>query len=152
MISALKPPTTYAEWISLFDKLKNREDDQSVLEAMLSGSIQWQTGVAERFSKKLIDAINYRMNTSIDRFQKEIGRSCGQERELVNSLLVLRKEFCYLSTVINLPALPEKDRTIYLQLVIDQANKIQKSLEDTSKADRTGRLSSIIKNNRVNAI
>ena len=88
MISAaITPPKTYSEWVDVLNKLKTMEDDEAVLSAMQRGTVEWQIGVAERFSKKLIDVINYRMNAASDKFQKEIKRSNGQERVIVQALL-----------------------------------------------------------------
>ncbi len=149
--TAIAPPRTYAEWVAVLDMLKSKADDESVLIAMQQGTIEWQSGVAERFAKKLIDVINFRMNNASDKFQKEMGRSNGQERAIVQALLALRKEMCFLSKAINLPAIPEKDRQHYYQLVISQANSMQSSLEDSAKKDRSGKLASIVRNNKVNA-
>lgn len=149
--TAIAPPRTYAEWVAVLDMLKSKVDDESVLIAMQQGSIEWQSGVAERFAKKLIDVINFRMNSASDKFQKEMGRAYGQERAIVQALLALRKEMCFLSKAINLPAIPEKDRQHYYQLVINQANSMQSSLEDSAKKDRSGKLASIVRNNKVNA-
>jgi len=149
--TAIVPPHTYSEWVAVLDKLKAKTDDEAVLEAMLQGTIEWQSGVAERFAKKLIDVINFRMNSASDRFQKEMSRAYGQEGAIVQALLALRKEMRFLAKAINLPAIPEKDRNQYHQLVIEQANNMQKSLEDSAKKDRTGKLASIVRNNRVNA-
>jgi len=149
--TAIAPPHTYSEWVTVLDMLKAKSDDEAVLEAMLQGTIEWQSGVAERFAKKLVDVINFRMNSASDKFQKEMGRAYGQERAIVQALLALRKEMCFLSKAINLPAIPEKDRNQYHQLVISQANSMQSSLEDSAKKDRTGKLASIVRNNRVNA-
>ena len=146
----VKIPNTYSEWATILDMLKNKEDDEAVLEAMLQGKIEWQAGVAERFSKKLIEAINHRMNSATDKFQKEISRTQGQERAIVQTLISLRKELCFLTKAINLPTIPEKDREHYTQLVVEQADKIQESLEDSAKHDRSGKLASIIRNNKVN--
>lgn len=144
-------PRTYAEWVAVLDMLKSKTDDESVLLAMQQGTIEWQSGVAERFAKKLIDVINYRMNSASDKFQKEMGRAYGQERAIVQALLALRKEMSFLSKAINLPAIPENDRQQYYQLVISQANNMQSSLEDSAKKDRSGKLVSIVRNNKVNA-
>ena len=144
-------PTTYAEWANILDLLKNRVDDESVLNAMQAGTIEWQSGVAERFSRKLIDTINGRLNESTDKFQKEMSRSHGQESAIVRALFALRKELMFLTHAINLQAIPEKERKQYCELVRAQANQIQSSLEDSAKKDRTGKLSSIVRNNRVNA-
>ena len=151
LTSTITPPQTYSEWVAVFDILKAKSDDEAVLTAMQSGTIEWQAGVAERFAKKLVDVINYRMNTASDKFQKEMSRSNGQERAIVQALLALRKEMSILAKAINLPAIPEKDREQYHQLVINQANNMQSSLEDSAKQDRSGKLASIVKNNKVNA-
>lgn len=152
MISVdITPPRTYAEWAAVLDMLKSKTDDESVLSAIQQGTIEWQSGVAERFAKKLIDVINYRMNNASDKFQKEMGRAYGQERAIVQALLALRKEMCFLSKAINLPAIPEKERQQYYQLVISQADRMQSSLEDSARKDRSGKLASIVRNNRVNA-
>lgn len=149
--STIATPHTYAEWVCVLDMLKNKTDDEDVLQAMQNGTVEWQSGVAERFSKKLIDVVNYRMNGATDKFQKEMTRSYGQERAIVQALLALRKELSFLSKAINLPALPDRDRQHYYQLVISQANSIQSSLEDSAKKDRSGKLASIVRNNRVNS-
>lgn len=147
----ITPPRTYAEWVPLLDMLKSREDDESVLQAMRQGSIEWQSGVAERFAKKLIDAVNFRMNAASDKFQRDMGRTQGQERAIVQALLSLRKEMRFLAQAIDLPVLPEKDRQHYLQLVVNQAGQMQSSLEESARKDRTGKLASLVRNNRVNA-
>ena len=148
----IAPPHTYAEWVNVLDMLKEKDDDEAVLQVMQKGTVEWQAGVAERFSKKLIDVVNYRMNLATDKFQKDMSRAYGQERAIVQALLALRKELSFLSKAINLPALPDGDREQYYQLVISQANSIQKSLEDSAKKDRSGKLSSIVRNHKVNSI
>lgn len=148
----ITPPRTYAEWVAVLDMLKSKTDDEAVLLAMQQGTIEWQSGVAERFAKKLIDVINYRINSASDKFQKEMGRAYGQERAIVQALLALRKEMSFLSKAINLPAIPENDRQQYYQLVISQADNMQNSLEDSAKKDRSGKLASIVRNNKVNAL
>lgn len=144
-------PHTYAEWVDVLAKFKNKTDDTEVLAAMQAGTIEWQSGVAERFAQKLIDAVNSRMNAASDKFQLDLNRANGQEGAIVQAILGLRKEMAFLSKAINLQALPEGDRQHYLNLVIEQANNMQKSLEESAKKDRTGKLSSIIRNHKVNA-
>ena len=105
---------------------------------------------AERFSKRLIDAVNTRMNAASDKFQIDLSRAHGQEGAIVQAILALRKEMAFLAEAINLPALPDKERQYYLNLVLEQANNMQKSLEDSAKHDRSGKLSSIVRNHKVN--
>ncbi|MCD8050041.1 MAG: hypothetical protein LUG52_10730 [Clostridia bacterium] len=152
MTNSIKPPETYAEWAAVIDMFKAKTDDETVLASMRKGTLEWQSGVAERFSKKLIDAVNYRMNSASDKFQKEMGRAGGQESAIVRALLALRKEMSFLARAIDLPVLPEKDRLHYRALVTDQADNMQRSLEDSAKKDRTGKLASIVRNNKVNVL
>lgn len=149
--SPIAPPHTYAEWAAVLDLFRDKADDDAVLSAMQQGTLEWQSGVAERFSKKLVDAFNRRMNAATDKFQKEMSRAYGQERAIVQALLSLRREMAFLARAIDLPVIPEKDRQQYRQLVIDQGNSIQNSLEDSAKKDRSGKMSSLVRNNRVNA-
>jgi hypothetical protein len=148
---AFIPPTTYADWSELLDKLKDKTNDSDVLLALKQGTIAWQSGVAERFSQKLINTISARMNTATDKFQKDMNRSHGQDGPIVQAILALRKEMAFLSDAINLPAIPEKDRAQYCALVRGQADKMQESLEESARKDRSGKMSSIVRNHKVNA-
>lgn len=148
MISA---PHTYSEWSNVLATFKERVNDTDVLAAMKAGGIEWQSGVAERFSKKLIDAVKVRMNTASDKFQKDMNRAGGNEGAIVQAILALRKEMAFLADAINLPALPDAERQYYVNLVLEQANNMQKSLEDSAKMDRSGKMSSIVRNHKVNS-
>lgn len=143
-------PHTYSEWVTVLTVLKNKTDDEEVIKKMKAGTVEWQSGVAERFSKRLIDAVNTRMNAASDKFQIDLSRAHGQEGAIVQEILALRKEMAFLAEAINLPALPDKERQYYLNLVLEQANNMQKSLEDSAKHDRSGKLSSIVRNHKVN--
>lgn len=147
---SLGTPSTYADWVNILELLKKKENDDEILGVMQRGTIEWQTGVAERFSRRLIDVINYRMNTATDLFQKSMSRSRGQERLIIQALLSLRKEMSFLSKVASISALPEEHRNHYYQLVLAQADNIQQSLEESAKNDRSGKLSSIVRNHKVN--
>lgn len=145
-------PHTYAEWVRILDLFQSKSNDETVLQAMQQGTIEWQTGVAERFSKRLIDAVNFRMNAATDKFQRDLSRAHGQESAVIQALLALRKELSFLAKAINLPALPAKDRNYYLGLVVQKADEIQKTLEDSARKDHTGKLASIVRNHKVNRL
>lgn len=146
----IQVPHTYAEWASVLDMLKEKQDDEAVLAAMQQGTLEWQSGVAERFSNRLIDAVNARLNAASDKFRKDMSRTGGQEGAIVRALRDLRKEMAFLAKAIDVPALPDEDRKQYRQLVLTQADSMQKSLEDSAKADRSGKMSSIVRNHKVN--
>lgn len=137
----------YSEWVDILNILKNRTNDEEVLEVMKKGTIEWQSGVAERLTKRLINIVNERMQYAIDKYQSV---KYYDERRFIQSLLNLRKELKFLSEVLNIAIIPEKDREQYRDLVVNQANIIQNSLEESAKNDHSGKLLSIVKNHRVN--
>ena len=141
-----RAPKIYAEWIKIFDVLKTAEDDEQVLALMQEGEIVWQSGVAERFLRKLVDTVNFRLNKAIDSFQKS---RQSDENEIVQSLMQLRRELQFMLKVVDINAIPVKEKTELRNMIINQSNSIQESLEKSSESDRSGKLSSIIKNNKV---
>ena len=147
----MQAPHTYAEWTKVLLLFKETQDDREVLAAMQQGTLEWQSGVADRFSKRLIDAVNMRMNAAVDKLHRDMGNARGAEGAIVQALLSLRKEMAFLAQAVDIPSLPEKYRKQYVQLVLDRANHMQDSLEDSAKKDRSGKQLSIVRNHRVNA-
>ena len=141
-----KAPKIYADWIKVFDILKSGEDDEAILPLMQEGEIVWQSGVAERFLRKLVDTVNFRLNKAIDNFQKS---RQSDENEIVQSLMQLRRELQFMLRVVDINTIPVKEKTELRNMIINQSNSIQESLEKSAESDRSGKLSSIIKNNKV---
>ena len=141
-----KAPKIYADWIKVFNVLKSGEDDETILPLIQEGEIVWQSGVAERFLRKLVDTINFRLNKATDAFQRS---HQTDENEIVQSLMQLRRELQFMLKVVDINAIPVKEKTELHNMIINQSNSIQESLEKSSESDRSGKLSSIIKNNKV---
>ena len=141
-----KAPKIYADWIKVFNVLKSGEDDEAILSLMQEGEIVWQSGVAERFIRKLVDTVNFRLDKAIDNFQKS---HQSDENEIIQSLMQLRRELQFMLKVVDINAIPVKEKTELRNMIINQSNSIQESLEKSSESDRSGKLSSIIKNNKV---
>ena len=142
-----RAPKIYAEWIKIFDVLKIAEDDEQILALMQEGEIVWQSGVAERFLRKLVDTVNFRLNRAIDNFHKA---PKVDENELIKAMMQLRKELQFMLKVVDIKALPAKEKSEISNMIIAQSNAIQDSLEKSSESDRSGKMASIIRNNRVN--
>ena len=141
-----KAPKIYADWIKVFNTLKSGENDETILPLMQEGEIVWQSGVAERFLRKLVDTVNFRLNKAIDNFQKS---HQSDENEIVQSLMQLRRELQFMLKVVDINVIPVKEKMELRNMIINQSNSIQESLEKSSESDRSGKLSSIIKNNKV---
>lgn len=148
----IQTPQTYSEWVNVIDIFKEKQNDEEVLKAMKSGTLEWQIGVAERFTKRLNDAVTSRINAMTDKFQRNLSSARGGESAVVQALLAVRKEMYFLSQAVDIQALPEEQRKQCKQLVIDAANSIQHSLEDSAvKIDRSGKMASIVRNHKVNS-
>ena len=141
-----KAPKIYADWVKVFNILKSGEDDENILALMQEGIVVWQSGVAERFLKRLVDTVNFRLNRATDNFQKA---HQTDENEIIQSLMQLRRELQFILKVVNINTIPVKEKTELRNMIINQSNSIQESLEKSAESDRTGKLSSIIKNNKV---
>lgn len=148
----IQPPHTYAEWAQVLDILQSKTEDNAVLQAMQEGTVKWQASVAERLARRLSDAVNTRMNMATDHFQQSIRHAGGQEGPLVQALLTLRHDLAFLYAAADIPAVPEKERTQLRGLIRQQADKMQRSLEDTAQKDRSGKMSSLVRNHRVNVL
>ena len=145
----MMPPRSYAEWTQCFDELKRGLNDEDILAFMEKGSLSWSSGVAERFSMQLFEVINFRLDNAAKSFSRKLETSRGDEAPIINALLGLRRELIFLRRLSSLPAIPEDKRTYFSDQIAQYANNTQKSLEDSAKNDRSGRLSSIIRNNRL---
>ena len=141
-----KAPKIYADWVKVFNILKSGEDDENILALMQEGIVVWQSGVAERFLKRLVEAVNFRLNKATDNFQKS---RQTDENEIIQSLMQLRRELQFMLRVVDINAVPVKEKMELRNMRINQSNSIQESLEKSAESDRTGKLSSIIKNNKV---
>ena len=61
----------------------------------------------------------------------------------------LRRELQFILKVVDINTIPVKEKTELRNMIINQSNSIQESLEKNTESDRSGKLSSIIKNNKV---
>ena len=129
-------PATYADWAALLRRFKEGGSDDEVLAAMRAGTIVWQSGVAVRFVTRLTDAVNARMNAATDAFDRAMGRA-RDESEVIAALLGLRRAMTRCLRAADLPALPPEQRRQCMDLVWTQAERMQESLEQSAKNDRT---------------
>lgn len=141
-------PKVYKEWIDLLDVLASGKDDANVLESMRAGVLYWQVGVAERFMRAFLETLNFRMDQINKKLDKKL-TNYKNENELVEALLQTRKQYNYLKEVVKIPALPEEQQKTLQEMIEKNELAIQNSLEKSAKADSSGKLLSIIRNNKI---
>lgn len=143
-------PKTYREWIEVLDVFVQGENDTDVLQAMRAGQLEWQAGVAERFIKRLEEALNTRLVRANSTYQKRTSQMQSLGSDTTQAIIAYRKELIFLQEAVNLAVMPEDARNHLVDMVQKIRNDIQASLLDSAKSDRSGRLASIIRNNKIN--
>ncbi|MBO1001866.1 hypothetical protein [Pseudogracilibacillus auburnensis] len=143
----MRSPKTYSQWMECFDRLKEGAQDEQIIQLMKQGTIEWTRGVAERMTEVLYQTIKFRIEHASDLFQKELNHSRGNEVLIAKGLLTLRNRLALMYEVAQLNAFPKEVIDSMKKVVTDYAEQTQESLEDSAKADRTGRLKMLIKNN-----
>ncbi|GAA0742234.1 hypothetical protein [Clostridium oceanicum] len=146
----MKNPTTYAEWVKCFDLAKEGTYDEEVLKDIKNGTLTLSAGVGGRIAKQMNEVIQARLKKASDKFTRAMNFNKGDLNMLTNSLLLLRKEFKFLIEFARVPILPEEDVKKFVDIIKKQADSMQESLEKTSRTDRTGMLTSIVRKNKIN--
>ena len=145
-------PTTYGEWLPLLDRFRAGED--SALEAMRGGSIEWTNVVAERWTHQIADSLTIRLQALSRQLQTSLDRARGDHFAISNALLLTRRGLSPLRTFVGLPALPPGLKT-HLASELDRwATDTQKSLERHAEGIRhdQGRLLKTIRDHPVNTV
>lgn len=146
-----QPPTSYAEWVKFFDLLKeSNENEEELLAVMYQGKIDWVPGVAERFIRQVKSVVDKRFDDSNKKLRRDLAYAKGQEHLLVPALIAERKRSEFVVRLVQLPAIPNKMKRNFLEAIDDAIQKLQDSLETSARNnDPTGKLYNIVRNNPV---
>ena len=145
-------PTSYSEWCALMDQIVAEPRNDDYIQMVRQGKISWTSGVAERFVQCVSTAMRKRINAAQDVYQRQMRNSMGGDVAVSRALSVLAKEYRYLYQIsAALPIPPEYVRQM-TQMIQDQADQTHKNLMDSAKADRTGKLASIVRSAGVNKL
>jgi hypothetical protein len=144
----MKTPTSYSDWSVCIDALEAGLNDELVIQAMSQGSLSWTSGVANLFSERICGAFNIRLQRCADRMTRDL-KLGADEPTLVRALLDSRRSLSFLHRVGTIPIFPQMLRDHLCTEVKRYAEKTQRSLEDSAKHDRSGRLASLIRHNNL---
>ena len=127
-MSSVSPvPRTYAEWVALLDRF--RDGDDSGLEGMRQGSIEWTNIVAERWTRQVADALSVRLQNLSKRLQRSIDQARGDTFAISKALLDARRSLAPLWQLAALPCLDDRLRTHLTDELSRWARQSQESLE-----------------------
>lgn len=145
-------PNSYSEWRILMDEIGNSPRNDDYIQMVHQGSVSWTSGVAERFIRCVSNTMEKRINSAQNVFQKQMRGSSGADMEVARALSVLTKEYRYLHQLALALPIPAEYVQQMKKMIQDQADLTHKNLMDSAKADRTGKLASIVKSVGVNKL
>lgn len=106
-MSDTKPPRTYAEWLPLLDRF--REGDDSVLDAIRQGSIEWTNVVAERWTSHIANTLTARLQAVSRHLQLGLSRA-RDPFSVSRAMIDARRSLLPLRALASLPCAPEDVR------------------------------------------
>ena len=149
----MKVPTTYVEWIENFEFMKNSPRNDLYIDILEKGSIQFDNQLLMRFLNKLTEMIIYRLTVMINKFINYLKNGVKDYNSFSLEIVNIKKEFKYVLKIANISVIPDENKKILKEQIIEQANTFQDTIEkQTINLDRTGALNSLIKNNPVNKL
>lgn len=145
-------PNSYSEWCTLMDEIGSSPRNDDYIQMVRKGTVSWTSGVAERFVQCVSNTMRKRINAAQDVYQRQMKSSMGSDMAVARSLSVLTKEYRYLYQLASALPIPQEYVQQMTKMIQDQADTTHKSLMDSAKADRTGKLASIVKSAGVNKL
>jgi hypothetical protein len=117
----------YAEWLPLLDRF--RDGDDSVLQAMRDGTIEWTNVVAERWTSRVAEVLSGRLKLLSAKLQLAFDRSAGDMFAISQAMLGARRSLIPLFALASLPCAPG-DVKRHLQNELERfIQQTQESLE-----------------------
>ena len=134
------------------DEIGNSPRNDDYIQMVRQGTVSWTSGVAERFVQCVSNTMRKRINAAQDVYQKQMRGSIGADVAVARALSVLTKEYRYLYQLSLALPIPTEYVQQMTKIIQDQADLTHKNLLDSAKADRTGKLASIVKSAGVNKL
>ena len=143
----MNAPTIYYEWAQVLNTMKDGTDDAAALQALQAGTLVKGPNVYERLCKRLTAVIDARFQAALDKFQKTLSHASGDQFESVMSqaLSMLFNDMQLMPKLTQLPVLQDSEKQKLMEIVQNNINQIGQSLVKSAKADRSGKLASILK-------
>lgn len=148
MASNTHGPRTYAQWSECLDRLAKGSEDEICLGQMRAGELLWTGGVASLFAQRMADEFNARLIRCSEHLARDL-RAVSDEGSIVRAIINARQALNFLHRLAQLPSFAETLRTHLTGEVRAFAERSQRSLEDSSRTDRTGRLALVLRNNNL---
>lgn len=149
-MTPVSAPASYAEWVPLLERF--RDGDDSVLGLLLAGTLEWTNVVAERWTARVAEAFDARLNAVTRRLQLALDRSRGDVFSVSQALLDARRALAPLHAAAAMPCAPESVREHFAGEVARFAARTQESLEGSAKRNRADVLLKALRDNPLTVV
>jgi hypothetical protein len=141
-------PITYAQWTQCLDLLASGLHDDSVLAQMEQGTLSWSGGVGPLFAQRISDEFTSRLTRCSQLLTRDLSASTD-DASVVRAILNARQTLYFLHRIAQLTVFADTLRMHLTGEVRKFAERSQQSLEDSARADRSGRLRLLLRHNNL---
>jgi hypothetical protein len=126
-VTLTPPPSTYSSWLDLFERFQAGDDE--VLPALEAGTLTWSSGVAQRWTERVSEALTARLGVLATQLQRAIGRAAGDLHAVARALGEARRGLAPLARFCALAAMPAEVRAHLRRELERWTEQTQASLE-----------------------
>jgi len=146
-------PTTYYEWITSFDYIKDKPRNELYIETLNKGRLDADSDLKMKLVKELTDVVVYRLEKAVNSFTDYLNGGEVDYNGLSLQIVSLRKEFIYDKKLVNLKIIARNVGMELSNAIQKRADNLQSVLEKkTVYSDKSGILNSLIKSNPINRL
>jgi len=144
---------TYYEWIENLEKLKSGPRDEQLLDTLYNSKIDLIGNILYRFIIHINDVVRTRLKTSLDSILLKINTIYNDTNALSLEVINIKKELVFSERIINLPVIPEENKSKFRETLQKFADEINEALESSvTGIDTTGEAIMMIKNSKINVL
>ena len=146
-------PTTYYEWITCFDYIKDKPRNDSYIDILNSGRLDKDNTLELKLINELTNMIAYRLEKAVNSFNDYLSSGSVDYNGLSLQIISIRKEFVYAKKLVNIKVISPNNSEELAKGIQKRADNLQEVLENkTVYSDRSGVLNSLIKSNPINRL
>lgn len=143
-------PTSYIEWVDAITFIRDHPKNDMYIDNLNNGRLDCDDIMLLRLKNTIVDCINNRLSKEVESFTNYFNGPV-EYNSFSLKLIALKKEFNYCKKIANIKIFPKEIHEELNKSLDEKADMIQDILEkQTLRADKSGVINSIIRNNPIN--